>query len=159
MARFCDRRSNAVYAGACQERALALLGADDDETQQRRSVLLFNHAGYLANAGHLNDAVAALEAVVAIDEALGLDDLESDRAALQRMRQRRAGGGESVDDFDLAAAVQQQLAQLSLAENVPRWRPPWPRSSSNWRSCPQRNKPLCKTAWPPTPSNGRPIRL
>ena len=49
----------------------------------------FNIAMAAATLGDLDCAVAELEQVVALDEAIHHPDLESDRAALARMRARR----------------------------------------------------------------------
>ena len=93
LARFFGRHDRPAAAAAFGEPAIAALRArgEEQETQATLNVLLFNQAGYLADAGRLDDAVAALEEAVAIDRRFGLPDLASDSAALARMRRRRDG--------------------------------------------------------------------
>ena len=115
LARFAGGSDQPALAVAWQAQAVDRLRAlpAGRQSQEQLSILLFNHAGYLAAAGDLDAAVDALAEVVALDEAWGLPDLESDRQALHRMR-RRAGEADD-DDGDaqaLLAALAQQLEQL-----------------------------------------------
>ena len=93
LARFFARHGQPAAAVAWQEPVIAALRARGEEraAQEQLNVLLYNQAGYLANAGRLEDAVAALEEAVAIDRRFGLPDLASDTAALAGMIRRRDG--------------------------------------------------------------------
>jgi len=92
-----DAHHQPAAAVEFQTRAVGLLRGHlertpaDRDAAQHLSVLLYNQSGYLAQLDRFDEAVQALEAVVAIDEQLGLDDLQSDRAALESMRRRRQG--------------------------------------------------------------------
>ncbi|MCB9077121.1 MAG: hypothetical protein H6631_05990 [Anaerolineaceae bacterium] len=117
LARLLDRHGQPTLALAAQTEAVAYLRADDSQAgQQRLSVALYNQAGYLAQLDRLAEAVAAMAEVVAIDERLGLDDLASDRAALEAMRRQLAGepppaAAADDDGAQLLATLQAALAQ------------------------------------------------
>jgi tetratricopeptide (TPR) repeat protein len=131
LARFFARHGQPAAAVAWQEPVIAALRARGEEraAQEQLNVLLYNQAGYLANAGRLEDAVAALEEAVAIDRRFGLPDLASDTAALAGMIRRRDGLPVEEDEAtgippdalppeaqaQLQEAVQ-QLARLSPEE-------------------------------------------
>jgi tetratricopeptide (TPR) repeat protein len=116
LASFFDVSNDADHAVEFQERAIEASRRQglDREKEQQLSVLLYNYSGYLARAGRLDEAVAALEEVVAIDERWGLEDITSDRAALEQMRQRRDGVAEAPDDIppEMAEQLQQMMRQF-----------------------------------------------
>jgi hypothetical protein len=127
LARLADGSEQPAFAVAWQaqasdrQRALPV----NRDSQEGLSILLFNHAGFLADAGDLPAAVAALEEVVALDEAWQLPDLASDRQALESMRRRRDGVTDAVAAPEDAAALLAQLAaqveaQLSQMEPAQR---------------------------------------
>ena len=121
LARLFDRQEDAARAVDCQAQAIAYLREEEDtpENLQSLSVALYNYGTYLAQAERLDEAVAALEEVVAIDERLGLPDLDSDRAALERMVRRRDGlppAEDAPSPEESQEAMQAQLEALPEAE-------------------------------------------
>ena len=113
--RFYAALGHADRAIALQHEGIARLRpASNPEAALALSVALFNQSGYLATAERFDEAVAALEEVVALDEQWALPDLESDRAALDRMIRRRDGLPlEEAESIPLTAEMLHALTNLT----------------------------------------------
>jgi len=84
------------------------------------SVALYNLAGCLADADRLDEAVAAMEEVVALDRRTGHEDLASDTALLESLRQRAAMSPEERATGATATKIADIARQAAAATSAVR---------------------------------------